>query len=63
MTNSAPRPPALLTIKDVAAILGVHGRTVRRWIEEGSLRALRFGRTGRTVRIRPEDAAGRARGT
>ena len=43
---------ALLTIKQVAKIETVSERTVRRWIGNCELPVIR---TGRTVRIRPQD--------
>ncbi len=37
----------LLTVDQVAKQVGVHPQTVRTWIKDGELRALRFGgRTG-----------------
>jgi excisionase family DNA binding protein len=44
----------LLTVEAVAKQLGVHVQTVRGWIKEGDLEALRFGgRTG--YKIEAED--------
>lgn len=42
----------LMTVEEVAAYLGVHHSTVRRYIEGGDLRAVKFGR-----RVRIERAA------
>ena len=36
----------LLTITEVAAILGVHLETLRRWDNEGKLKAIRIGELG-----------------
>lgn len=36
----------LLTIKEVAQILGVHPETLRRWDNEGKLKAVRIGQFG-----------------
>jgi len=44
----------LLTVADVASALQVSERAVRRWIAEGRLPAVHF---GRAVRIRPADLA------
>jgi excisionase family DNA binding protein len=41
-----------MTIAGVATLLGVAGRTVRRWIQSGELPAYRF---ERMVRIAPRD--------
>jgi excisionase family DNA binding protein len=41
----------LLTVDDVAELLGVSRRTVYRWITEGVLPAFRLGRKGSPVRI------------
>lgn len=41
-----------LTVAEVAEILKLNQQTVRNWIDQGSLRALRV---GRRVRIRRED--------
>lgn len=45
-----PRP--LLTIHEVADVIGVHESTVRRWINEGALRAFKF---RRVVRVPAEE--------
>jgi len=45
-------PEAVLTARDVAETLGVHERTVRRWIESGRLPALK---RGASFAIRAED--------
>jgi excisionase family DNA binding protein len=42
-------PVQYITIKDAAAKVGVHPRTVRRWIEDGLIDAYRVG--PRVVRI------------
>lgn len=46
-------PAAYLTIPEVADLLRVDERTVRRWISAGELPARRYGR--RAVRIREAD--------
>ncbi len=43
----------MLTVKQVATILGVLPETVRRWIKEGRFRAYRVGK--RHIRIREAD--------
>ncbi len=44
----------LLSVEDVSRRIGVHAQTVRGWIKDGDLRALRFGgRTG--YKIEPSD--------
>ena len=46
--------PALLLVADVSTRLRISEREVRRWIAEGHLPVVRF---GRAVRIRPADLA------
>ncbi|MEZ5116965.1 MAG: helix-turn-helix domain-containing protein [Candidatus Nanopelagicales bacterium] len=48
-------PNDYLTIRQAAEILGVHQRTVRRRISDGSLPAYRLG--PQLIRIRPDDLA------
>ncbi|MFZ1626505.1 MAG: helix-turn-helix domain-containing protein [Candidatus Moraniibacteriota bacterium] len=36
----------LLTIREVAELFGVHQQTLRRWDEEGKLKAVRVGKFG-----------------
>lgn len=36
----------MLTVREVASILGIHANTVRRWSDEGKLRAFRITRRG-----------------
>ena len=48
--------PALLTTREVAAILRVHRTTVHRWIQEGHLKAHRLG-LRRCYRIERSDLA------
>jgi excisionase family DNA binding protein len=54
MTTIPAKLSPLLTIPDVAKHLKVDSRTIRRRIEDGELRAYRF---GRLVRVSPEDLA------
>jgi excisionase family DNA binding protein len=39
-----PPSPAVLSVRQVATALGVHISTVYRWIEEGELEAVRYGK-------------------
>ncbi len=43
-----------LSIREVAARLGVQPNAVRRWITQGTLKAYRLG--GRLLRVKVEDA-------
>lgn len=45
-----------LTIDEVAETYGVHRRTIRRKIADGTLPAYKMARSNKVVRIRPEDA-------
>ena len=47
-----PRPSAdsLLTVDDIARILKLNPQTVRNWIDQGYLRAIRIGRNVRVTR-------------
>jgi excisionase family DNA binding protein len=57
MAVKPARPTRFLTIAEVADLLGVCTRTVRRRIDEGVLRAHR---SGRLIRISEEDYAAHA---
>lgn len=47
-TQSYPPPlTALLSIRDVAALLGVHRNTIHRLVRTGQLRSVRVGRLPR----------------
>jgi excisionase family DNA binding protein len=48
-----PRPPRPLTRHQAAAMLGLHARTLDRWIRRGRLRAIDL---GGTLRIAAADA-------
>jgi len=50
MTATAPAPVQLLTVDDVAAVLRLSPRSVRRMIEDGRLPVIRL---GRAVRVHP----------
>jgi excisionase family DNA binding protein len=52
--KTADHADRLLTVKEVAALVGCSERTVRRAIEAGLLEALRLGPGGRLLRISPE---------
>ncbi len=52
-TTPATSPlPALYSVTEIAKLLKVSPRTVRRWIEKGNLTAHRF---GRQIRITDSD--------
>ena len=44
----------LLTVREAAALLHVHGNTIRRWTNDGKLKAYRIG-TRRDRRFKQED--------
>jgi excisionase family DNA binding protein len=50
--EASPGPESFLTVADVAELLQLNQQTVRNWIDQGSLPALRV---GRRVRIRRSD--------
>lgn len=50
----------LLPVREVAQRLACHGDTVRRWIAEGTLKAMKVGPTGR-VRIRESEVRSQVR--
>jgi excisionase family DNA binding protein len=52
LVTSSAAQPRFYSIDEVANLLGVSPRTVRRWIKDRKLRAHRF---GRTVRIAHDD--------
>jgi len=52
--KAAPRPKVMLTVGDVASLLGIHSNTVRRGEDKGVLRAYRVGSRG-DRRFRRED--------
>ena len=57
MANSSePRMSAMLTIREVSQLLKVHGNTLRRWSDQGILKAYRIGPRG-DRRFRAEDIA------
>jgi len=55
-TTMAPNSKAMLTVKEAAALIGVHGNTLRRWTDAGLIRSYRLG-PGQHRRYRPEDVA------
>lgn len=46
MGNTTNKEKELLTINEVAKILDVHPETLRRWDNEGKLKAVRVGERG-----------------
>jgi excisionase family DNA binding protein len=46
MTNTQSAPPALLSVKDVARILGTSDVRVRRLVRDGRLRSVRLSAEG-----------------
>lgn len=55
MTTTAIREETWVSIAEAAEQLGVHPRTLRRYIRDGKLTVLRL--SPQVVRIRPEDIA------
>ncbi len=52
MTNSnATGAKPFYSVEEVADLLGVNKRTIRRWIDQGNLVAHRFGRQLRISRV------------
>lgn len=47
---------AMLTVREVSRLLHVHSNTLRRWSDQGVLRAYRIGPRG-DRRFKPEDIA------
>ena len=56
MLQNAEMTP-MLTVKDVAHLLHIHVNTLRRWSDQGIIRAYRITRRG-DRRFRQEDIAG-----
>ena len=54
MTSPATTPATLLSVDQVAGQLGMHVRTVRRYVREGKLKAVRI---GKQYRIEASDLA------
>lgn len=46
MIKKTEEKKELLTIREVADLFGVHQQTLRRWDEQGKLRAIRVGEFG-----------------
>jgi len=49
MTKSAARTPRLLLVSEVAEVLKVSIKTIRRWIERGDLHVHQIGRQHRVA--------------
>lgn len=45
-SKKQPENKELLTIREVAELFGVHQQTLRRWDEQGKLKAIRVGEFG-----------------
>ena len=66
--DQSDAPDSFLTVAEVAGILKLNQQTVRNWIDQGSLPALRVGRRGRIrrsdfERVLAEGATGRSGGS
>ena len=53
MSGLTKRERAFLSLNEAGSYVGVSSRTIRRWIAEGRLRAVRFG--PRTMRVHLQD--------
>ncbi len=53
-----PSGATLYSVAEVAAIMGVSRRTIKKWLDAGDLPHLRLGEDGRLIRIRSDDVEG-----
>ncbi len=56
MANSNRQISTMLTVREVSRLLHVHSNTLRRWSDQGIIKAYRIGPRG-DRRFRPEDIA------
>jgi len=56
MANDNRQISTMLTVREVSRLLHVHSNTLRRWSDQGIIRAYRIGPRG-DRRFRPEDIA------
>ena len=56
MANESERMSNMLTVKEVSQLLHVHSNTLRRWSDQGVIKAYRIGPRG-DRRFRAEDIA------
>ena len=56
MANTNRQISAMLTVREVSRVLHVHSNTLRRWSDQGIIKAYRIGPRG-DRRFRPEDIA------
>jgi excisionase family DNA binding protein len=54
MANTVTQISTMLTVREVCRLLHVHSNTLRRWSDQGIIRAYRIGPRG-DRRFRPED--------
>jgi excisionase family DNA binding protein len=51
MLPMSPTTPHMLTIQQTADMLGVHYYTARKWVAEGKLPSVSFGKKSRRVQL------------
>jgi len=56
MANATKSMTTMLTVREVSRLLHVHSNTLRRWSDQGIIKAYRIGPRG-DRRFRPEDIA------
>jgi excisionase family DNA binding protein len=56
MANNNNQMGSMLTVREVSQLLHVHGNTLRRWTDQGIIKACRIGPRG-DRRFRAEDIA------
>ena len=56
MANTSRQISTMLTVREVSRLLHVHSNTLRRWSDQGIIKAYRIGPRG-DRRFRPEDIA------
>jgi len=56
MANNTRAMTTMLTVREVSRLLHVHSNTLRRWSDQGIIKAYRIGPRG-DRRFRPEDIA------